>query len=126
MSEATEVQKKPHGVGRDITELVKQDILTRPILVPEHGFETVALWIRSAAAYLKSRQLEDQGGIVMPPAILQVAACLQQDVESRAQLGEFKYGERLRAHNGRDPEVDAYQELLDAWMYLRQREEERS
>jgi len=45
---------------------------------------------------------------------------VQQDIEARARLGEEKYGERLRACNGRDALVDAYQEVLDLAVYLRQ------
>lgn len=45
---------------------------------------------------------------------------VQEDIEARAELGERKYGERLRANNGRDALVDAYQEVLDLAMYLRQ------
>lgn len=66
------VQDKPHGTGKDIAELVKQDI------------------------------------------------------ESRAQLGESRYGERLKANNGRDALLDAYQEVLDLAFYLRQEIEERN
>lgn len=121
---ATTKQSSPHGQGRDIATLVQQDILTRPVLVPEKGFETVALWVRSAAAYIKSRQLEAEGNGVQLPSVLQVARGLHDDIEARVKMGEAKYGERLRAFNGRDPLVDAFQELLDCWNYLRQYEEE--
>jgi hypothetical protein len=49
-----------------------------------------------------------------------------QDLESRAVLGEQRYGERLKAHNGRNALVDAYQEALDLAMYLRQALEEQA
>lgn len=42
------------------------------------------------------------------------------DLEARAKIGEAKYGTTLRAHNGRDAVVDAYQEALDLCMYLAQ------
>jgi hypothetical protein len=132
VDEATRSQERPHGTGREITPLAQADILDQPILVPEHGFTTVYLWIRSAAAYLKSRQLEKiatvegevapvVGGPIWPFLIAQE---LHKDLEARAALGAAKYGERLRAFNGRDPLVDAYQEMLDAWQYLRQELEE--
>ena len=42
------------------------------------------------------------------------------DLEARAAQGERTYGTRLRAGNGRDALVDAYQEALDLAVYLRQ------
>jgi hypothetical protein len=54
-----------------------------------------------------------------------VATLVQEDVEARAQEGEQKYGERLTTHNGREALVDAYQEVLDTAMYLRQELAER-
>lgn len=45
---------------------------------------------------------------------------VKQDLEARAIVGEQTYGERLKAHNGRNALVDAYQEALDLAMYLRQ------
>lgn len=46
------------------------------------------------------------------------------DLITRSDAGLAKYGERLRANNGRDATIDLYQELLDAVMYLRQYIEE--
>jgi len=54
-----------------------------------------------------------------------VAALVQKDIEARAQEGEDTYGERLTTNNGRDALVDAYQEVLDTAMYLRQELAER-
>ena len=45
---------------------------------------------------------------------------LADDIECRAQLGERKYGERLKANNGRDALRDLYEEILDAAVYCRQ------
>lgn len=42
------------------------------------------------------------------------------DIVKRDETGAEKYGTRLQPHNGRDPLVDLYQELLDAVVYLRQ------
>ncbi|HVN78555.1 MAG TPA: hypothetical protein VMW38_06120 [Terriglobia bacterium] len=49
-----------------------------------------------------------------------ICTLVRNDLEARAKVGEKKYGERLKPHNGRDPLVDAYQEALDLAMYLRQ------
>lgn len=48
------------------------------------------------------------------------------DLNSRGDVGVSRYGERLRAFNGRDPLIDAYQEALDLCIYLRQVIEERN
>lgn len=42
------------------------------------------------------------------------------DITARREVGKVKYGTELRAHNGRDPLVDAYQEALDLVVYLKQ------
>lgn len=54
-----------------------------------------------------------------------IAALVCADIMARNELGVKKYGEALRAHNGRDALVDLYQELLDGAQYLRQELEER-
>ena len=46
------------------------------------------------------------------------------DLTNRALEGKDKYGEPLKAHNGRNSLWDAYQEALDLAMYLRQAIEE--
>lgn len=43
-----------------------------------------------------------------------------EDMKARDAAGRSKYGVPLRAHNGRDALVDAYQEALDLAVYLRQ------
>lgn len=48
-----------------------------------------------------------------------------KDMEDRNHLGKVKYGIPLRTHNGRNALVDAYQEVLDLSVYLRQEIEER-
>lgn len=42
------------------------------------------------------------------------------DIQSRSEFGRNKYGVNLRAFNGRDPLKDAYEEVLDLAVYLRQ------
>lgn len=46
------------------------------------------------------------------------------DMAERDAVGRARYGVPLQAHNGRDAAVDAYQEALDACVYLRQGIEE--
>lgn len=47
------------------------------------------------------------------------------DLQSRSDMGEKKYGEPLKAFNGRDSMMDLYQEILDAAVYCRQVMEEK-
>jgi uncharacterized protein DUF6378 len=49
-----------------------------------------------------------------------------KDLELRSKMGKEKYGEALRAFNGRNALVDAYQEALDLVQYLRQLLEEQA
>jgi hypothetical protein len=46
------------------------------------------------------------------------------DLLKREQIGIERYGESLKANNGRDSLRDAYEEALDLCLYLRQRIEE--
>ena len=43
-----------------------------------------------------------------------------QDMKARDMLGRARYGTPLQAHNGRMALQDAYEEILDAAVYLRQ------
>jgi hypothetical protein len=45
---------------------------------------------------------------------------VRADFDARAAAGREKYGTYLKAHNGRDALMDAYQEAVDLCMYLRQ------
>lgn len=42
-----------------------------------------------------------------------------RDIEARKQVGLDRYGTLLKAHNGRDMLLDAYEESLDLCVYLR-------
>ncbi len=53
-------------------------------------------------------------------ALPNVSTALAQDFARRSLQGAAKYGTTLRTHNGRNAAVDAYQELLDASVYLHQ------
>ena len=48
-----------------------------------------------------------------------------EDFEARKQTGIDRYGTPLQAHNGRNVDLDLYEELLDATTYLRQKLVER-
>lgn len=50
-----------------------------------------------------------------------IADLVMQDMRDRKALGIERYGTPLRPFNGRDALIDAYQEVLDLAVYLRQR-----
>jgi len=78
----------------------------------------------------KQRHLTGQARIDCSPALAvqpmpkgtgpDIITLVRADLEGRAEIGKRKYGERLRACNGRDALIDAYQEALDLCVYLRQ------
>lgn len=45
---------------------------------------------------------------------------VQKDLEDRLRVGIETYGQPLQPFNGRDALIDAYQEVLDLAVYLRQ------
>lgn len=49
-----------------------------------------------------------------------ITPLVMEDLAARDRLGTERYGTGLRAHNGRDALMDAYQEALDLCQYLRQ------
>lgn len=49
-----------------------------------------------------------------------IVSQVMDDVMVRASEGQKKYGVFLAPHNGRNPLVDLYQEVLDANLYLEQ------
>jgi hypothetical protein len=51
---------------------------------------------------------------------------VREDLIARAEMGQKKYGTKLRVNNGRRAEVDLYQELMDALMYAMQAKAEGS
>lgn len=54
----------------------------------------------------------------------EVLPLVLSDLAKRVEKGTKEYGEPLSINNGRDALVDAYEEVLDLAMYLRQRIEE--
>lgn len=55
----------------------------------------------------------------------QVAPLVVADIRARIRIGTKEYGEPLKTFNGRDALWDAYEEVLDLALYLRQAIEER-
>lgn len=53
-----------------------------------------------------------------------IADLVIADMHDRKQLGIDRYGTALQAFNGRDSLVDAFQEVLDLTVYIRQTIEE--
>ena len=49
-----------------------------------------------------------------------IHAIVQQDLQARLEFGIAKYGQPLQPFNGRDALKDAYEEILDLAVYLRQ------
>lgn len=82
--------------------------------------------------YLEQRKINmDQTALATQEQVqpkgtgVDVCKLVQQDLELRIELGKSRYGERLTTFNGRDALLDAYQEVLDLAVYLRQEIEER-
>lgn len=48
-----------------------------------------------------------------------------KDMKNRDKIGKIRYGTPLKTKNGRKALIDAYQEVLDLAVYLRQEIEER-
>jgi len=46
---------------------------------------------------------------------------VREDLRRRKEYGTRKYGTPLQAFNGRNPLLDAYEEVLDLAVYLKQR-----
>jgi hypothetical protein len=56
---------------------------------------------------------EKMGGVLV------TGLAVYGDLEQRLQLGLTRYGQPLRPFNGRNQLLDAYEEVLDALVYLR-------
>jgi hypothetical protein len=125
MSDANFTQTNPHGTGRYIAPLFKEYVLD------ERGaYGTVGIRVPKTVQELRDYVFacivfvvcERAGGVLRSNEIRRDIA---QMIDDRNALGEKKYGEGLRADNGRDVLLDLLQELLDAGMYATQAEEER-
>jgi hypothetical protein len=62
---------------------------------------------------------------IADPARGDVQSLVIADIEERRRVGIARYGTPLQTFNGRNADIDLYQELLDAVMYQRQNIEER-
>lgn len=112
--EAANEQVKPKGTGVDVVNMLKSDL--------QHHYPAVACGKQSihlavlnlvysvAIERMRKEGLKDFNRET-------VLKKIEFDLEARAQKGLETYGERLTSHNGRDAELDLYQELLDAFNY---------
>lgn len=78
----------------------------------------------------RTRALADQVGIYLQPDPTpnespSMHDLVSEDLQKRKEFGLAKYGTALQANNGRDALQDAYEEVLDLAVYLRQAIEER-
>lgn len=60
------------------------------------------------------------------PGRARVWDLVRTDIDERDRMGRAKYGTPLEVGNGRNPQVDAYQEALDLVVYHRQAIAERA
>lgn len=54
------------------------------------------------------------------PGKTMVYKYVMRDLKERVEMGKLRYGIPLKTQNGRDALWDAYQELMDALLYIRQ------
>ena len=108
----------PIGNGVEITPLVIGDIMrhrssTLNSIAAYQQLLSIALFLKKElVAFDRNTTLAD------------VAAEVAEDMRARSEAGTNKYGTPLRAFNGRNAKMDAYQELLDTLQYFRQDYEE--
>jgi hypothetical protein len=86
------------------------------------GIATEPLPVKNGRPYIQDLVVAD----LNEPQMLEApgSARVKADISKRKEFGIKKYGTGLQAFNGRRPLVDAYQEVLDGVMYLRQAFEE--
>jgi hypothetical protein len=85
------------------------------------GIATEPLPVKNDRPYIQDIIINElEQSHFMAPGLVRII----KDVTKRKEFGIKKYGTGLQAFNGRRPLVDAYQELLDAVIYLRQAYEE--
>ena len=83
----------------------------------------VGVWQAGPDTDAMIEALTAPGVVTLPPPEgdgQQIMPLVMADLAARTAVGIDEYGTPLRAHNGRDPLTDAYQEVLDTAMYLRQ------
>lgn len=120
-NEAAIEQPVPKGQGVEVVALLKKELADHyPAVWTDKRsiFHGVLCLVYSLA--IQRMHKDGRKDFDREKVLEQVA----QDLEARAQVGVERYGERLKTHNGRDAELDLYQELLDALNYSRQDLEE--
>ena len=98
------------------------DTIHYPLSAVAEQCPTCRIWTDDAANCTHGHVEQPPPTPASGPAI---ADLVREDISGRDRLGVQRYGERLRAGNGRDALRDAYEEALDLAMYLRQLIEER-
>ena len=85
--------------------------------------KTLGIAIDTIVAHFKSHNAKEP-----PPkkGKVNVTDAVIADIAERSKIGTEKYGTPLMTHNGRKPLVDAYQEILDMAVYIKQELLERS
>ena len=85
--------------------------------------KTLGIAIDTIVAHHKSHNAKEP-----PPAAgkIDVTEAVVADMKERSKIGTEKYGTPLMTGNGRKPLVDAYQEVLDLAVYIKQEILERS
>lgn len=73
----------------------------------------------------ESKGVSEQPEPVVVDGVGYVYERVMEDMRARADMGLKKYGTYLQANNGRDALRDAYEEVLDLAVYLRQVIDER-
>lgn len=88
-----------------------------------HGADTLAAYDSKSIPTRLNREGDTQPMPVKSDQPI-IHHLVQADLEARLQLGISRYGHGLQAFNGRKALQDAYEELLDLAVYLKQLPEE--
>lgn len=89
------------------------------------GTRTAMPWSPSHPGYKPASPNQPEPAPNALPAAPAIWDLVVADMKERDVMGAAKYGVRLKAGDGRDSLVDAYQEALDLAVYLRKAIEER-
>jgi hypothetical protein len=84
---------------------------------PGKGVDTVPRLVLENLDWMHESGIFDEDHVQDLNAVL---SGLRSAIGDRDLLGIKKYGTSLETHNGRDPNVDAQEELLDAFQYITQ------
>jgi hypothetical protein len=92
---------------------------------PTETPESVAVWplviadLDTAIPVLTAEEVPHPAHAAFADHHNAVRDLLRGDMLERDRIGRERYGTPLKTHNGRNHLVDAYQEMLDALVYLR-------